>query len=103
MSITPPTNYVLSLPSNPQQVVYIERPGVECPSLPSMRNMQSTDCSNFTNVNSQCDYDCEKGFYNVGSQRQTCRMGYNSPGKGIYYGVEAEWEPQLPPKCEGRC
>ena len=29
-------------------------------------------------------------------------MGYNSPGMGIYYGVEADWVPQLPPRCEGR-
>ena len=59
------------------------------------------ECSNDTNVNSKCDFVCEKGFYNVGSKGQSCKMGYDSPGLGIYYGIEAKWVPQLPPRCEG--
>ena len=72
-----------------------------CEDLPAVRNVATIECSNDTNVNSKCDYDCEKGFYNVGSKQQSCRMGYNSPGAGIYYGIDAKWVPQLPPRCEG--
>ena len=64
--------------------------------------MLESNCSNGTRVNSRCDFECEKGFYNVGSKKRDCKMGYNSPGLGIYYGVEANWQPQLPPRCEGR-
>ena len=83
------------------RVIRIEREDVICPSLPATKNVLTTDCTNETNVNSECDFECEKGFYNVGSKKQECKMGYDSPGSGIYYGVASDWVPQLGPKCQG--
>ena len=84
-----------------KKVIRVERPNVKCPEPSTVPNLRSMSCTDTGSVNSVCDYECENGFYNVGSKRRICTMGYVNPSRGIYYGIKAEWLPDMPPECEG--
>ena len=86
-----------------EKVIYIKREEAVCRELPAIRNLARAKCSNGNEVKSKCFFECEKGFLNIGSKKKTCKMGIDSPGMGIYYGILADWNPAEQPKCVGKC
>ena len=83
------------------RVIRVERPDLRCTDLPPAQHLAHVVCSNGTHAHSTCEFTCESGFFNAGSKKRKCQIGFDSPGFGVYYGVQPKWIPDLPPKCVG--